>query len=328
MAGLSETGNREPAVLQSIKVHETLIITSGETGQRLDHYLTGKYPDQSRSSLNKLINSTHVLVDGMPVKAGHRLREQETITITFPPPQSATLVPEEIDFGVLFEDEHILVISKPPGLVVHPAAGHHQGTLVHGLLYRCQDLPANEIGRPGIVHRLDKDTSGVMLVAKTEQALRALTADFKDRKIRKIYHALLIRTPRDGDGRVVAPIGRHPVDRKKMAVRPEQGRYAATNWHILECFVNGWCLAEIGIETGRTHQIRVHMASIKAPVAGDGLYGGAVVDRHAPAKPLRQMLHASTLRFRHPVSGVELSFTAPIWPDMQALIDLLRNGLQ
>jgi 23S rRNA pseudouridine1911/1915/1917 synthase len=173
---------------------------------------------------------------------------------------------------------------------------------------------------------LDKDTSGVMLVAKTEYTLRTLMADFKDRKIRKTYHALLLRCPRETSGRVVAPIGRHPVDRKKRAVRPLEGKYAVTNWQVLERFANGWCWAEIGIETGRTHQIRVHMASIKAPVAGDLLYGGAV-DRLAAFRPLRQMLHASTLWFTHPFTGEPFCCTAPLCEDMQILLDALRKAL-
>lgn len=296
-----------------------------EAGLRLDHFLARRYPDQSRSFLHKLIGKGDILVDGQVVKAGYRLRVNDTIAIFFSQPQPSAIIPEQVFFFVLYEDEHLLVISKPPGLVVHPANGHHNGTLVHGLLYRCKNLPAVDAGRPGIVHRLDKETSGVMLVAKTEQALRTLMDDFKERRIRKTYHALLLRCPREHDGRIVAPIGRHPVDRKKMAVRPDHGKYAATNWQVMECFVNGWCLAEIGIETGRTHQIRVHMASLKAPVVGDLLYGGAV-NRNTAVKPSRQMLHASTLHFSHPFSGQKLFFTAPLWEDMQLLLDILRQG--
>lgn len=306
--------------------HAAFSVQSDEVGQRLDHFITGKYPDQSRSFLHKLIGSATVLVDGHSVKAGYRLRNNETVTIFFPLPHPAVLIPEQVDFSVLFEDEHLLVINKPPGLVVHPGCGHHSGTLVHGLLYRCQSLPVAEDGRPGIVHRLDKETSGIMLVAKTEHALRTLMADFKDRKVRKTYHAVLLRCPRERDGRIVAPIGRHPVERKKMAIRPNLGRYAATSWHVLEHFANGWCLAEIGIETGRTHQIRVHMASLNAPVAGDSLYGGAV-NRKAVVQPPRQMLHASTLRLCHPATAQELCFTAPLWEDMQLVLDTLREAL-
>jgi len=301
------------------------VIALDEAGQRLDHFLTRQYPEHTRSALNRLIGTAHVLVDGRQEKAGHRLRENETVAVVLPPPPSPELVPEQVDFAVLYEDAHLLVINKPPGLVVHPSGGHRNATLVHGLLYRCKTLPAADIDRPGIVHRLDKDTSGVMLVAKTEAALRTLMADFKNRKIRKTYHALLLRCPREAEGRIVAPVGRHPVDRKKMAIRPVQGKYAVTNWRVLERFANGWCWTEIEIETGRTHQIRVHMASLKAPVAGDALYGGAV-DRRALLKPGRQMLHASTLCFNHPLTGEAMCCTAPLAEDMQALLDGLREA--
>jgi len=301
------------------------VITSTDAGQRLDHFLTGRYPEHTRSALNRLIAASHVLIDGSRVKAGHRLRENETVTVVLPPPESLDLTPEKIEFSVLHEDAHILVINKPAGLVVHPAGGHRSGTLVHGLLHLCRELPSADAGRPGIVHRLDKDTSGVMLVAKTEIALRTLMADFKNREIHKTYHALLLRCPRENEGRESSPIGRHPVDRKKMAVRPVQGKHAATSWRVLERFANGWGWVEIGIETGRTHQIRVHMASIKAPVVGDTLYGGGV-DRHAAIRPLRQMLHASTLRFRHPVSGAALRCTAPPAEDIQQVLAALRGG--
>lgn len=299
-------------------------VAANEAGLRLDHFLTRHFPEHSRSSLNRLIASAHVRVSEQAVKAGYRLRADETVTVLFPVATETQLVPEKIDFPVLYEDEQLLVLSKPPGLVVHPACGHSSGTLVHGLLHHCRELPALDAGRPGIVHRLDKDTSGAMLVAKNEFALRTLMADFKDRKIHKTYHALLLRSPREHQGRIVQPIGRHPIDRKKMAIRPTEGKYAATNWVIVEQFANGWCLAEIGIETGRTHQIRVHMASLRAPVAGDCLYGGAV-GRDTLILPPRQMLHASSLRFHHPVNGQEMQCTAPLWSDMQQLLERLRT---
>lgn len=314
-----------PAGESPVASPAVFVIAPADAGQRLDHFLAGKYPDHSRSALNKLIVTSHALVNGSQVKAGRRLRESETVTVVLPLPEPPDLIPEKIDFSVLHEDPHILVISKPPGLVVHPSGGHRSGTLAHGLLHLCKELPTADAGRPGIVHRLDKDTSGAMLVAKTEIALRVLMADFKNRKIRKTYHAVLVRCPRENEGRVIAPIGRHPVDRKKMAVRPEHGKYAVTNWRVLERFANGWCWAEIEIETGRTHQIRVHMASVKSPVAGDTLYGGAV-DRHAAIRPLRQMLHASTLQFRHPVTGEAFHCTAPVAGDMQTLLTALREA--
>jgi len=302
---------------------ESFSVAASECGLRLDHFLTHHFPEHSRSSLNKLIATADVLVNGQTVKAGYRLRAKETVSVRFPVAKEEELFPQKIEFPILFEDEHLLVLSKPPGLVVHPACGHTAGTLVHGLLYHCRELPFVEGGRPGIVHRLDKDTSGIMLVAKNEYALRSLMADFKDRRIRKTYHAILLRAPREPKGRIVNPIGRHPVDRKRMAIRPLDGKYAATNWKITEYFANGWCMVEVGIETGRTHQIRVHMASINAPIAGDSLYGGTV-GQGASFQPLRQMLHASSLRFDHPADGRHMCFTAPLWSDMQQLLDALR----
>jgi len=324
MAGVAENGCAALARPLQSASKAGFAASVAETGQRLDHVLVRLYPEHSRSSLHKLIDAGHATVAGQPVKPGYRLRSGDVVSVIWPPEPPAGLIPEPVDFPVLFEDDHLLVISKPPGLVVHPACGHSAGTLVHGLLHRHQNLPAADAQRPGIVHRLDKDTSGVMLVAKTEQTLRTLMADFKDRNIRKTYHAFLLHSPRERDGRVVAPIGRHPADRKKMAIRPLHGRYAATHWHILEYFSNGWCFAEIGIETGRTHQIRVHMASVKAPVLGDAVYGGAA-GPHAPLQPTRQLLHASSLALRHPATGAEFCFTAPLWEDMHAMLDALRS---
>jgi 23S rRNA pseudouridine1911/1915/1917 synthase len=217
----------------------------------------------------------------------------------------------------------LLVINKPPGLVVHPAAGHADRTLVNGLLHRYQDMAALEGDRPGIVHRLDRDTSGIMLAARTERMQQLLAAAFKERKIRKTYHALLLRTPKEESGRIVAPIGRHPVHRKKMSIRSD-GRYAATSWQILEHFANSFCFAEIKIETGRTHQIRVHMASLNTPVAGDTLYGGKI-DNSAGIKAERQLLHASSLAFVHPATQQECLFTAPLWPDMEQALAYCGN---
>lgn len=315
----------EPRSIQHLESSQTLIVTPCEVGQRLDHFLAGKFIEHSRSSLSKLISAAHVQVNGDQVKAGYRLRENDAVSLNIPVQSPSEIVPEQVDFTVLFEDAHLLIVNKPPGLVVHPAGGHHSGTLVHGLLYRCAGLPAADAQRPGIVHRLDKDTSGILLVAKTELALRTLMADFKNRNISKTYHALLNRFPGEIQGRVVQPIGRHPVDRKKMAIRPVQGKYAVTNWRILEQFANGWCWAEIDIETGRTHQIRVHMASLRAPIVGDVLYGGSV-GRQAPCQAKRQMLHASTLRFTHPFTGQILCMTAPLFTDMQMLLDELRTA--
>ena len=306
------------------RTHSLHRIHSRENGMRLDHYLALHFPEHSRSSLGKYILSAHILVNDRAVKAGCRLHPGDVVQVDF------SLLTEEnqpqaqpVDFEVLHEDPSLVVINKPPGLVVHPAAGHADQTLVNGLLYRYADMAALEGGRPGIVHRLDKDTSGIMLVARTEKVQAMLSAAFKERKVRKTYHALLLRSPADRSGRIVAPVGRHPVHRKKMAVRPD-GRYAATVWNILESFRNGFCFAEIGIETGRTHQIRVHMSSLNAPVAGDTLYGGKP-DKKSEVIAERQLLHASTLVFAHPTTGKECRFTAPLWPDMEQVLRQLRE---
>ena len=263
-------------------------------------------------------------MDEQHCKAGYRVRTGEKVSGVLPALEPPELVAQEVEFPVIFEDEHILVLIKPPGLVVHPAAGHREGTLAHGLLHHCSSLPGTDDLRPGIVHRLDKDTSGIMLAAKTEQALQQMTRDFSDRKISKMYHAVLVRSPGEDEGRIVAPIGRHPVKRQKMAICRD-GRYAATGWKIVERFSNGMCLAELSLETGRTHQIRVHMASMGWPVAGDPLYGGRVSGELA-ALVSRQLLHASALGFHHPVSGRRLQFRAPLWEDMDAVLQQLRSA--
>jgi 23S rRNA pseudouridine1911/1915/1917 synthase len=301
----------------------TFTVSPGEAGMRLDLFLVHHLADYSRSALLRLIQEGMVLVNGQPVKAGYRMREEERVDVLFPLRPPASLVPQQIDFAVLFEDDDLLIIAKPPGLVVHPAAGHRSGTLAHGLLHHCSSLPGAEEQRPGIVHRLDKDTSGIMLVAKTDRALQRLTEDFHDRNVHKIYHAVLLRCPADEAGRIVQAVGRHPVNRKKMAVRSD-GRHAATRWRILERFANGMCFVELDLETGRTHQIRVHMAFLGCPVAGDELYGGHVRASYGFSVQ-RQLLHASAITFHHPSSRQKMSFAAPLWQDMQEVLAQLRQ---
>ena len=295
-------------------------------GERFDHFLVQKLTDLSRSEITRLIRSGAALLNGKIVKPGQRLHSGDQITLTLA--QQGTRQhrprPADISFSTLYEDQSILVIDKPAGLVVHPAEGHWQDTLVNGLLSRYTNLPGNDPLRPGIVHRLDKDTSGVLVIAKTAPALKNLCTAFKDRKVQKTYHAVLLRSPTQNAGRIVAPIGRHPVKRQKMAVLENGGRYAATRWQVLAARP-GFSFVEIELETGRTHQIRVHMASLGAPIAGDTVYGGGLSDIEGlPVR--RQLLHASTICFTHPETGKTMRCTAPLPPDMQQIVDLFDDG--
>lgn len=262
----------------------------------------------------------------VPLKAGTPLKGGDRVALRVPPPEPSELTSEEIFFIPIFEDQDILVLAKPPGLVVHPAGGHRQGTLVHGLLHHCRNLSgiSGEL-RPGIVHRLDKDTSGCLVVAKNDLAHRELVHQFKERKVKKVYQALLRGTLRGESGRVDLPIGRHPVQRKKMAAPREGGRAAVTHWRVLRRFAAGYTLVAIRLETGRTHQIRVHMAALGCPLAGDQLYGRqrgeGARDRTYGIK--RQWLHAARLAFGHPRDGRPMQFVAPLWPDLQTSLDLL-----
>ncbi len=301
-------------------------VTANGAGQRLDQYLAVRLPAASRTMISGLIRSGRVSLNGrVKAKASCRVRPGDQIEIIVPAPLPVRLDPEPVAFDPVFEDEHLLVLSKPPGVVVHPACGHHTGTLVHGLLFHCTTLSGiSGVQRPGIVHRLDKDTSGIMVVAKDDQAHQGLARMFKERRVRKLYHALVHGRPDGQQGRIDLPIGRHPVHRKKMAIQPETGRRAATRWQVEEEFSSGLTLLAITLETGRTHQIRVHMAAAGWPVAGDLVYGRSRSGYHDLGIE-RQCLHASLLSFDHPLTGESLRFQAPIWPDMAAVLARLRQ---
>jgi 23S rRNA pseudouridine1911/1915/1917 synthase len=291
-------------------------------GTRFDHFLVQFVPETSRSSLVQSIRMGLILVDGNTKKSSYRLKAGEVVCGTVFQAAPPELIPQPVPFDILFEDEFLLVISKPPGIVVHPANGNPDGTLVNGLLHHCQEIAAvgNQI-RPGIVHRLDKDTSGIMVVAKTAECHRLLSDAFKDRTVEKEYLSLVFGLLQQRTGRIVAPIGRHPKHRQKMAVCEEgRGRYAASSWQVIEEYAEGCCLVRVQIETGRTHQIRVHMASLGHPVAGDTLYGRARNTRKYP----RQMLHAYRLGLIHPITGERLTLSAPLWYDFKGILNQLR----
>ncbi|MBC8317660.1 MAG: RluA family pseudouridine synthase [Desulfobulbaceae bacterium] len=299
-------------------------MSSQHKGKRLDLFVADleEFDSFTRSRIQKLIRSGNILVNTQAKKSGYQLQIDDQVSIAVPPPKEISLAPESIPLQVLYEDDDLISIVKPPGLVVHPANGHESGTLVHALLHLCTNLSGiNGELRPGIVHRLDKDTSGVMVAAKNDMAHHGLVKQFQNRSVKKIYHAILAGIPRTSEGRIESPIGRHPIKRKKMAVLESGGRHAVTLWEVKEVF-DSYSFVRLRLETGRTHQIRVHMASIGCPVAGDSLYG----KKNTGSLEIdRQCLHSSILSITHPVSGEKLTFTAPLWPDMEVVLQSLRG---
>ena len=312
-----------------------ILVGPSEAGERLDAVITRHVADVSRSMINGLIRREAITVGGKPMKPGYRVRSGDDIRGRIPPPEPLACRAEPIPIDVLYEDGHIIVVNKPHGLVVHPAAGNTSGTLVNALLCHCPDLGViGDAIRPGIVHRLDKDTSGTLVVAKTASAHRSLSEQFKSRSVKKTYVALVYGQPAADSGTVSLPIGRHPVDRKRMSTVSRRGREAMTLWRVKQRFTQA-ALLEVDIKTGRTHQIRVHLASVGFPVVGDAVYGKRkAADRHWRnqtvsdlLKPVqRQMLHARRLELMHPATGEKMVFVSPLPPDMTALIDSLKSA--
>ena len=296
------------------------VIQDHEAGIRLDHYLTQQVEGYSRSHLRKLMDQGLITVDGSYRKAGYRLNVGDVIHVVIPPTRSLAVEPEDIALDIIYEDSDIIVINKAPGMVVHPAAGNPGGTLVNALLAHCQDLSGiGGIHRPGIVHRLDKDTSGVMVAVKNDTAHRSLAVQIRDRTAKRWYIALVHGNILADEGLIYAPIARHPVHRKQMAVI-ESGRVASTQYYVRERF-GDYALVECRLETGRTHQIRVHMAHIKHPIVGDFVYG----PKQNKLGMTRQALHAYHLGLVHPRTGAAMEFTAPLPPDMSQALGLLRR---
>ncbi|MBT3194298.1 MAG: RluA family pseudouridine synthase [Verrucomicrobia bacterium] len=294
-------------------------------GMRLDAWIAGTVEELSRARVQALIKSRAIhFADGSPLKASAKTEPGMEIVVELPPVEAVSILAENIALDVLFEDQNLIVINKPAGLVVHPAPGHPSGTLVNALLYHCADLAGvgGEL-RPGIVHRLDRDTSGVIVVAKCQAAMDSLTRQFHDREVEKEYFAILHGTPHPGVGLIETQIGRSNHDRKMMSTETSRGRDAITNYHLTEV-LGAFCTVRVGIETGRTHQIRVHMAHIGHPVVGDAVYGGRYRRRPLPVPVKRQMLHAAKLTLTHPASGERLTFEAPLAPDMLSLLAALR----
>lgn len=293
-----------------------------EGGSRLDKFVAEQVTDLSRSAIQRLIDAAQVTVNGEPAKASYKPRPGDRVVVCVPQPEPEEPVAEAISLDIVYEDQVLMVINKPAGMVIHPAPGHQSGTLVNALLAHCPDL-AGDSGnaRPGIVHRLDRDTSGLILVSKNEQIRRALQRQFQARLVHKVYVALLYGRPEAARGRIEAPLGRDPRHRQRMAVVPD-GREAITEYRLLDTFAGGdYSLVEAEPKTGRTHQIRVHLASIGHPVVGDTVYG-----RRRTRLPVsRQFLHAQRLGFTHPLTGLPLEFEAALPDDLAAVVRLLEQ---
>ena len=286
---------------------ENFLIENEGVGERLDIFLQHKFPSFSRSHIKNMIEKNCVFVNGKQVKSGYKLRENDKISVTIKAPEKISTEEEDVPFDIVYEDDDVVVVNKPQGLVVHPCTSTKSGTLVNGLLHRVKNLSGiNGVLRPGIVHRLDKDTSGLLVVAKNDKAHIALQEQIKNKTCKRIYLAVLTGNLKEDSGEIVTKIARDKKDRKKMAVA-DVGREAITNYRVLERFKDV-CLVEFSLKTGRTHQIRVHAKYLNHPVVGDKVYGKEVKGLNG------QLLHAYKLSFIHPTTGKEVSFTAPL-PD-------------
>ncbi len=290
-------------------------------GSRLDAFLAGQM-EKTRSSVQKLIEEGNVRVNGSPAGKNTRLREGDRVEAVEPPPEVLDVTPQNIPLDIVYEDGDLLVVNKPKGMVVHPAPGNPDGTLVNALLYHCGGSLSgiNGVIRPGIVHRIDKDTSGLLIVAKNDRAHQSLAEQIAVHSFTRIYNAVVYGNLKTEEGTISAPLGRHPTDRKRMAVLSSGGREAVTHYRVLERF-SGFTLVECRLETGRTHQIRVHMAHIGHPVAGDPVYGPkkCITELHG------QCLHARVIGFVHPATGEYLEFDSGLPPYFQQFLSKLRS---
>lgn len=303
---------------------ETLIlqVKPDAAGTRVDAWLAAELEDLTRSAAARLLEEGRIACSGKAVAKNHRLRGGETLEVCLPEPEPIEALPQNIPLDVVYEDGDVIVVNKPKGLVVHPAPGHPDGTLVNALLYHCAGSLSGVGGalRPGIVHRIDRDTSGLIIAAKNDFAHQRLAAQLQDHTLARIYRCLAAGSLREDRGTVSAPIGRHPVDRKKMAIVPG-GRPAVTHWQVLERFP-GLTYLECRLETGRTHQIRVHLAHIGHPILGDTVYGA-----RKPVPGLQgQCLHAVDLRFLHPRTGEPVELSCPLPEEFRACLRRLEQG--
>lgn len=289
---------------------------------RIDKLITEEYPDFSRSYVQKLIKDGCAVSQGKVLKANYRPQAGEEILLSIPEPEVLCIEPENIPLDIVYEDDDVILINKPKDMVVHPAPGHYTGTLVNALMYHCRENLSgiNGVLRPGIVHRIDKDTTGLIIACKNDQSHNSLAEQLKVHSITRKYNALVYNSFKAEDGTIDAPIGRHPVDRKKMAINYKNGKRAVTHYRVLENF-SGYAHIECSLETGRTHQIRVHMTSISHPLLGDEVYGSGKSKFHLQG----QALHARVFGFLHPKTGNYMEFEAPLPAYFTEILNTLRN---
>jgi 23S rRNA pseudouridine1911/1915/1917 synthase len=318
------SSQQQPSNIVVPQVIELIVAANDLTEFRLDLWLTGQMPDFSRSRWQKLISQGHIQVaDRVCTDKKYRLKAGDRVCVFIPPPDALDLVPESIPLDILYEDEHLLIVNKPAGMVVHPSAGHHTGTLVHALLAHCPLSSIGGVQRPGIVHRLDKDTTGAIVIAKTDFAHQHLQQQLQAKTARREYLGVVYGTPKADGGTIDLPIGRHPVDRQKNAIveLDRGGKSAVTHWQIEER-LRSFSLIRFRLETGRTHQIRVHTTKMGHPIVGDPVYG---TGRSIGVKLPGQALHARYLELIHPQTGELISVTAPIPDYFLTLLQVLRN---
>lgn len=307
-------------------IQESFEVTPEQEGERLDKYLSLVYPTQSRTFFQKLIREEQVSVNGKPQKPKYVVTDQDIIDVRIPDAKDMMIVPENIPLDILYEDDDVLIVNKPKGMVVHPSAGHESGTLVNAVMFHCRDSLSGINGeiRPGIVHRIDMDTTGSLIVCKNDESHVKIAEQIKNHSCNRIYEGIVCGNVKSEEGVVEGAIGRHPVDRKKMAINEKNGKPAVTHYKVLEHF-DGYTYMQFQLETGRTHQIRVHMASIGHPLLGDALYSSYLAGK-SPYKHLQgQTLHAKQIGFIHPSTGVYMEFCAPLPEYFEKLLSGMRG---
>ena len=303
---------------------ESFEVEAEQEGERLDKFLSIIYPEFSRAFFQKLIKSKQVSVNETPQKASYCVKIDDIVTVEIPDAVETTIEPENIPLDILYEDDDVLIVNNPKGMVVHPSAGHYSGTLVNAIMYHCKDTLSGINGeiRPGIVHRIDMDTTGSLIVCKNDEAHVNIAQQIKEHSVNRIYVGIVCGNVKEDSGTVEGAIGRHPIERKKMAINEKNGKPAITHYKVLERFKN-YTYMQFKLETGRTHQIRVHMASIGHPLLGDTLYSSG----RSPFKHLQgQCLHAKTIGFIHPKTGEYMEYSAPLPEYFEKLLCLLKSN--